>query len=101
MVVFLSKVFLKDELVRYVVRRALNLPVDDMDLVDIVGTNDYPVMKRVIDTLASRLVVYKNNTMRCGLCGRGPFTKRGLYLHLIRVHRDDILGLIDELIEQR
>lgn len=32
----------------------------------------------------------------CPLCSRGPFTKRGYYLHLIRVHPREILLLVRE-----
>jgi len=92
----LSRVFLKDELVRYVIRRALGLQVDDLELASITGTTDYPRMKRAVDSVASVLITTKNEHLRCGICGRGPFTKRGLYLHLIRVHYNDILKLIDE-----
>jgi len=92
----LSRIYLKDELVKYVVRRALGLQVDDLELASITGTSEYPHMKRAVDAVASTLVTVKNTHLRCGLCGRGPFTKRGLYLHIIRVHRDDIIKLIDE-----
>jgi len=96
----LSKIYLKHELVRYIIRRALGLPVDDIDLIDIVGSTDYPVMKRVVDSISSKLITEKNNHLRCGLCGKGPFTKRGLYLHMMRIHFNDILGLVDEKIKE-
>ncbi len=31
---------------------------------------------------------------RCTVCGRNGFTKRGLYLHLVRVHRDYIMDAV-------
>jgi len=91
-----SKIYLREHLVRYTIRRALNLPVDDIDLASIVGSSLLPVMRKVVAYVACRLVFEKNNHLRCGLCGRGPFTKRGLYLHLTRVHTNEILRLIDE-----
>ena len=30
----------------------------------------------------------------CVLCGRGPFTRKGYYLHLKRIHSEDILDLV-------
>ena len=32
----------------------------------------------------------------CRICGRGPFTKKGYYLHLVRVHYYDLLSLVRE-----
>ncbi len=36
------------------------------------------------------------NTIYCDLCGRGPFTRKGYYLHLVRVHYHEILLLVQE-----
>ena len=97
----LSKTFLKNELVRYTIRKALDLPVDDISLRNIVGSTSYPIMRRVVNHVASRLVILKNNHIRCGICGKGPFTKRGLYLHMIRIHVNDILKMIDDALEEK
>ncbi|MCE4615086.1 MAG: hypothetical protein F7B60_06130 [Desulfurococcales archaeon] len=35
-----------------------------------------------------------NGKYMCALCGKGGFTKRGLYLHLIRMHGDEIRDLV-------
>ena len=32
----------------------------------------------------------RNGLIYCGICGLGSFTKRGFYLHLTRVHKDEI-----------
>ncbi len=92
----MSKMYLKEELVRYIIRKALDLPVDDIDLYGIVGSSLYPIMRRIVGYVSRQLVTERNGHLRCGLCGRGPFTKRGLYLHLTRVHTTDILAMIDE-----
>lgn len=39
--------------------------------------------------------VTANGKRYCKLCGRGPFTKSGMYTHLVRVHFDDITDLIE------
>jgi len=92
----LTSTYLKDQLVRYVVRKALDLPIDDIELQRIVGSTQYPIMRKVVGYITRRLVIEKNQHLRCGLCNKGPFTKRGLYLHLMRVHKEDILKMIDE-----
>jgi len=92
----MSKIYYRDQLVKHIIRKSLGLNVDDLDLASIVGTSNIPVMRRIVDDIASKIVVFKNNNLRCGICGRGPFTKRGLYLHLTRLHVNDILAMIDE-----
>ncbi|MCE4609103.1 MAG: hypothetical protein F7C36_01815 [Desulfurococcales archaeon] len=36
----------------------------------------------------------------CELCGKGPFTRKGYYLHLIRVHSSEIQSLVEEEAER-
>lgn len=96
----LSKFYFKEKLVKYIIRKSLGLSVDDIDLVGIVGSTNYPLMKRVVDKITLRLVTEKNNHLRCGLCGKGPFTKRGLYLHMMRKHYNDVIRLVDEIISE-
>ncbi|MET1160313.1 MAG: hypothetical protein ABWW65_05075 [Thermoprotei archaeon] len=93
-------VFRKNDLVRYTIRKALGLSVDDIELASIVGTTNLPSMRRAVSHVADKLVTEKNGHLRCGLCGRGPFTRRGLYLHLTRVHSEEILELINSYIEE-
>ena len=35
----------------------------------------------------------------CPLCGSGPFTQRGFYLHLVRVHISDVELMVRSLAE--
>lgn len=37
----------------------------------------------------------RNGKRYCKFCGRGPFTKAGLYQHLTKVHTDDLIDLIE------
>ncbi len=36
----------------------------------------------------------------CELCGKGPFTRKGYYIHLIRVHSSEIQSLVEEEAER-
>ena len=40
------------------------------------------------------IAVRRPNGIHCRLCGRGPFTERGYYLHVRRLHYMDIYNLI-------
>jgi len=96
----LNNIFLKNELVKYIIRKALDLPVDNIELKNIVGSTSYQLMIQIINNISTKLVVQKENHLRCGLCNKGPFTKRGLYLHLNRVHFNNILEEIDKRIRE-
>jgi len=61
---------------------------------------DSPVLARhtveAIRRIAMRLMNLKGNVIYCPLCGKGPFTKKGYYLHLIRVHNEELLEMVIE-----
>ncbi len=85
-----------NRLVEYVARKASGLPVDDIDLHRITGSSRYPIMRKVVNIVASDIVVLHKGLIRCKLCGKGPFTRRGFYLHLTRVHRSEIISMITD-----
>jgi len=91
---------LSDRLLKFIVKRAVGLPADDIDLQKIVGSSKYTLMRKAVGSVASIIVTEKNGHLRCGLCGKGPFTRRGLYLHLIRIHGDEILNMVEEKYEE-
>ena len=37
----------------------------------------------------------RNGVLRCPICGRGPFTKRGYFLHLTRLHYSHLVDLVE------
>jgi hypothetical protein len=52
--------------------------------------------KSVTDKVSFWLVEESNNLLYCKICNRGPFTKKGLYLHLLRLHKDEIKAMLEE-----
>lgn len=40
------------------------------------------------------------NGKHCRICGRGPFTHRGLYLHFYKVHFDEIRRMIQSELQK-
>ncbi len=47
----------------------------------------------------SLIIIDENSIIRCKLCGRGPFTKKGFYLHAKRVHIETLKNIIREKLE--
>ena len=53
-------------------------------------------INRVPQDLVDKVVEIGANGKRyCKLCGRGPYTKAGMFRHLIKVHFDDLTDLIE------
>ncbi len=46
--------------------------------------------KEIIEQISAQLVLRDKDTLRCKICGKGPFTRKGLYLHIRRVHLDQV-----------
>jgi hypothetical protein len=65
----------------------------------VVGSKLIDVVSEALDRVTPIIVMRKNNGLiYCRLCSKGPFTKRGLYLHLRRIHRDEIEAkLLEEI----
>jgi len=82
------------KLVEYVARKASAL-AQRYGLEDLVAPSIASLFEKTIDKMVITLV-RRNGGMRCNLCDKGPFTKRGMYLHLIRVHAKDIEFMVQE-----
>lgn len=37
----------------------------------------------------------RNGVLVCPICGRGPFTRRGYFLHLTRLHYSHLIDLVE------
>lgn len=82
------------KLVEYVARRAALLN-QRYELRELVSPSLSPMMDKAVDKIILS-IVRRNEGLWCNLCDKGPFTKRGLYLHLIRVHQKDIEFMVKE-----
>lgn len=84
------------KLTEYIARKAALLN-QKYELKDLVSPSIVPVMDRVIDKIVIT-IARRNGGLWCNLCEKGPFTKRGFYLHLVRVHLKDIEFIVrDEM----
>jgi len=88
---------LRSRLAEAAIRHALGL---DYSL-DELPSGVRRIAADAVRSVAARLVEDGGASLRCGLCGRGPFTRRGLYLHLKRVHSAAIEAMIGEEVSHR
>ncbi|MCC6015898.1 MAG: hypothetical protein LM582_02510 [Desulfurococcaceae archaeon] len=82
------------KLVEFVARRASALN-QRYELRELVSPSITPLMDKAIDKIVLS-IVRRDSGLWCNLCDKGPFTKRGFYLHLIRVHQRDIEFMVKE-----
>ncbi len=85
-----------DALVEYTIRLATKMRMRE-ELLEAV--ND-PIEKEAAERVAKILITEKKGLKYCTICAKGPFTKRGLYLHFMRVHKDDIRLLLEKELGQ-
>jgi hypothetical protein len=58
---------------------------------------DIDMAKRLADVIVATRDVRGVKILYCSLCGKGPFTPKGLYLHIVRVHSTEVERIVDEL----
>lgn len=97
MVVSLSRVdVLSERLIEFVARVASKISYDQRKLVAISGTSIHKVVVNVVNRVADWVSEDRGGLLWCRLCNRGSFTKRGFYLHLVRVHNFEIKNIVED-----
>ena len=86
-------------IVELVARAAAGLKYDIREYV--ASESIATILTGLVDELTKTIVEEDEGVIRCGLCGRGPFTRKGLYLHLKRVHARQIEELVLSELEHR
>jgi hypothetical protein len=79
------------------IRKAAGLPFQ----LDEIPLSLRGIAEGVVEVVAEQIAIDDGITLRCKLCGKGPFTRKGLYLHLRRVHIDVIEDLVRQELEDR
>ncbi len=95
----LSLTYIIEKLAEAAARRASGLKYN-IDGLGLEGENKR-IAEEVVQAVAEQLVYESGGLLRCQLCGKGPFTRKGLYLHLRRVHRKMIEELVRRELEAR
>ncbi|AWR94235.1 hypothetical protein [Acidianus brierleyi] len=85
-----------EKLIDYTAKKASFITVKNDELEKIVGISSKQMAEKVVDRVAFWLSEKQNGLLYCKLCNRGPFTKKGLFLHLTRLHRQEIKTMLEE-----
>ncbi len=83
------------KLVEYLARKSASM-IQKYRLEDLVGSLAAPHLEKAFERISLAIAKDGGGTFWCRLCDKGPFTKRGFYLHLIRVHYKDLEYLVEE-----
>ncbi len=86
-----------DEIVEIVADALLRQALEFSYNIDKLPRPIREVAEKVIEEYKDSLIIIdENSIIRCKLCGRGPFTKKGFYLHAKRVHMETLKNIIRE-----
>lgn len=90
---------LSEKLIDVVIRTAVGFKVRNFKVK--TGSSGFEkVVIRAIEYSSKSLIRVVDNRFYCCLCGKGPYTRKGVYLHLLRMHKYEIKNMIrDELRE--
>lgn len=59
-----------------------------------------PTLASAVELVSRRLVLDRGGSLYCRLCNKGPFTPKGLYLHLTRLHQRELASLVDSEVKR-
>ncbi len=83
-------------IVDYIIKKASGLKVEASVLPSLSPSYLAPNINEIVEDTVEQIVMMKRGLRRCRLCGRGPYTSIGFYLHLTRVHYQDIARIVED-----
>ncbi|QKR00498.1 hypothetical protein GWK48_09045 [Metallosphaera tengchongensis] len=89
-----------EKLVEVTAKYASKIAVKEEEYVRAVGFSSREMGRRVVTKVSFWLVTQQSTLLYCKLCNKGPFTKRGMFLHLTRMHHSEIKLLLEEEIKR-
>lgn len=92
---------LSERLIDFLARKASNKTIDCNKLKIVAGSSMAKVSIEVIDSVAKEVARVEGASLYCNLCGKGPFTKRGMYLHLTRLHKYELKALLVQELKEK
>ncbi|BBG25416.1 hypothetical protein [Sulfuracidifex tepidarius] len=89
-----------EKLVDVTIKKACKIRIDNQEIIKLVGISSKDIAFKATDNISYWLTFSQNSVFYCKICNKGPFTKKGLYLHLSRLHRYEIKALLEEEIKR-
>ncbi|AWR96668.1 hypothetical protein DFR86_03265 [Acidianus sulfidivorans JP7] len=90
-----------EKLIDITSKKASHIALKDDEITKAVGYSSKQIAEAAVDRVAFWLSTEENHLLYCKLCNKGPFTKRGLFLHLTRIHRQEIKTMLEDEIRKQ
>ncbi|MEM0065957.1 MAG: hypothetical protein QXT76_04900 [Sulfolobales archaeon] len=90
---------LSEKLIDVVIRVAVGFKVRNFKLKATSSSFEEAVSK-AIEYSSKHIVRVINKQFYCNLCGKGPYTRKGMYLHLLRMHKYEIKNMVREELKE-
>ncbi|MEM1622712.1 MAG: hypothetical protein QW780_00215 [Sulfolobales archaeon] len=86
---------LSEKLIDVVIRVAVGFKVRNFRL-KATSLSFEEAVSKAIEYSSKQIVRILDKQFYCNLCGKGPYTRKGMYLHLLRTHKYDIKNIVRE-----
>ena len=90
---------LSEKLIDVAIRMAVGFKVRNFKLKTTPSSFEN-IIGKALENTSRQLSKVVRGELHCGLCGKGPFSRKGLYLHLLRIHRYEVKSLIAEELQR-
>lgn len=90
-----------EKLVEIAAKLASRMHVEDEEFEKVVSLGMLEIAKATAMVVATHVSREVNGLIYCNLCSKGPFTKKGMFLHITRVHRDEVKALLEQELRAR
>jgi len=92
---------LSERLIDFLARKASNKSIDFDKLKVITGSSMAKISLEVVETIAKEISRVEGASLYCNICRKGPFTKRGMYLHLTRLHKYELKNMLAHELKEK
>lgn len=90
---------ISEKLIDVVIRRAVGFKIRNFKIKASSSAFEQIVL-RAIESTSKYLVNKSGMQLYCNICGKGPYTRKGMYLHLLRTHKYEIKNMIKEDLQE-
>ena len=89
-----------ESLIDLTIKASAKMNVNDNEIEVAAGKVLFRFAKTAIYSVVNIVTREISGVLYCNLCGRGPFTKKGMFLHLSRSHRGEIRSIFEKELEK-
>ena len=81
-----------DKIAENIIRIAVGFKPNNVE--EMLPSSLHGIIKTISANISREIVKNRDGILSCGICGKGPYTRKGLYLHIKRMHMDKIVDML-------